>query len=149
ERAGITGVSITDITLSGSTDKWNIVSAETSTPKARNFMDGLLASPLIAKTDSTITARQLRAIVGAEDTAVLTRPMVEPFPGVIQDLWQLNHLTPSYVSRAAGGAILLADGILKNNLISIVVAALFLPFLSQTLASGFGVLTKDWRLMRH
>ena len=60
-----------------------------------------------------------------------------------------SHLTPSYFSRAAGGDIFLADGILKNCLVSIVVAALFLPFLLQALAAGFGLWTRGWRLMRH
>src|SRR5438105_1674937 len=64
----------------------------------------------------------------------LTRPMSEPFPDVIQDLWQLSHLTTSYITRAAAGAVLLATGILDNNAVAIVVAALFLPFLSEVLA---------------
>jgi hypothetical protein len=46
-----------------------------------------------------------------------------------------RHLSNS----AAAGAILLATGILENNPISIVIAALFLPFLSQVLALSFGL----------
>ena len=42
------------------------------------------------------------------DLAEVTRPMSEPFPDVIQDLWQLSHVTASYVGRAAVGGILLA-----------------------------------------
>ncbi len=41
----------------------------------------------------------------------------------------MSHVRASYLGRAAGGAILLADGVIHNSSISIVVAALFLPFL--------------------
>ena len=60
----------------------------------------------------------------------------------------MSHVTPSYVGRAAGGAILLADGVIHNSPISIVVAALFLPFLSQVLAVGFGAWCGDRGLVR-
>ena len=74
--------------------------------------------------------------------------MSEPFPDVIQDLWQLSHVTASYVGRAAAGAILLANGIIDNNPVAIVVAALFLPFLAEVLAVSFGVWSRDIRLIR-
>jgi hypothetical protein len=73
--------------------------------------------------------------------------MSEPFPDVIQDLWQLSHLSVSYLGRAAAGAILLATGIIDNNPVSIVVAALFLPFLSEVLAVSFGLWSRDRRLV--
>ena len=60
----------------------------------------------------------------------------------------MSHVTASYVGRAAGGAILLADGVIHNSPIAIVVAALFLPFLSQVLAVGFGVWCGDRGLVR-
>lgn len=58
--------------------------------------------------------------------------MGEPFPDVVQDLWQLSHL---------------ATGIIENNPIAIVVAALFLPFLSQVLAMSVGLRSKDPQLI--
>jgi hypothetical protein len=42
----------------------------------------------------------------------------EPFPDVVQDLWQLSHLTASYIGRAGAGAILLATGIIDNSAIA-------------------------------
>jgi uncharacterized membrane protein len=75
--------------------------------------------------------------------------MGEPFPDVIQDLWQLSHLTTSYIARAAAGAILLATGILDDNPVAIVVAALFLPFLAEVLAVSFGLWSRDRRLILH
>jgi uncharacterized membrane protein len=73
--------------------------------------------------------------------------MSEPFPDIIQDLWQLSHVTRSYAGRAAAGAILLASGIIDDNPVAIVVAAMFLPFLAEVLAVGFGLWSRDRRLM--
>ena len=73
--------------------------------------------------------------------------MSEPFTDVVQDLWQLGHVTISYAARATAGAILLATGIIENNPVAIVVAALFLPFLAQVLAVSFGLWNRDRRLI--
>jgi hypothetical protein len=102
---------------------------------------------MLAETDYTLTSREVRAIVNDQPLAGLTRPMSEPFTDVIQDLWQLSHVTASYVGRATAGAILLATGIIEDNPIAIVVAALFLPFLSQVLAVSFGTWSRDRRLI--
>ncbi|HXF27915.1 MAG TPA: hypothetical protein VN610_11590 [Bryobacteraceae bacterium] len=56
--------------------------------------------------------------------------MIEPTIDVFEDLRRLSHLTRGYVGRAVSGAVLLAYGMLKGNPIAIVVAALFLPFMS-------------------
>jgi hypothetical protein len=87
-----------------------VVCVETSTPKARAFVEAFLGSPEFRGADYALTSRELRAIVsggkvgrgelGDQDLADLTRPMSEPFPDVIQDLWQLSHLTTSYLARA-------------------------------------------------
>ena len=146
--AGIRSVSIYEICVYGSGHRKHVVSVETSTSKAKAFVDALLASPVIDLAECSITLRELRAIVSHESLADLTPPGVEPAPDVIEDLWQQSHLTPSYVGRAAGGALLLAQGVISNSAISIVVAALFLPFLAQVLAVGFGVWCGDGRLVR-
>jgi uncharacterized membrane protein len=124
-----------------------VVSVETSTPNARQFVEALLASSSLALTDYSMTSRELRAIVDRSDLAELTKPMSEPFPDVIQDLWQLSHISASYVGRAAAGGILLATGIMDNNAVAIVVAALFLPFLAEVLAISFGLWSGDRRLI--
>lgn len=145
--AGIGRIAVSDVYLHGPDAQWKVISVETSTPKARAFTEALLGSADMRGVDYSVTSRELRAIVSGEDVSVLTRPMREPFPDVIQDLWQLSHLTPSYVARAAAGAILLATGILDNNSVAIVVAALFLPFLAEVLAISFGVWSRDRRLI--
>src|SRR6187551_1686575 len=111
------------------------LSVETSTPKARAFVEKLMDSKTISHCDHTLTSREVRSIVGRPETEIasLTRPMSEPLPNIVQDLWQLSHITPSYLGRTASGAVILADGLIHDNPISIVVAALILPFLSQIL----------------
>jgi hypothetical protein len=115
---------------------------------AKKFVDALFAAPWFDPERYSITTRQLRAIFSSQTVATITRPMVEPALDVLEDLWQLNHVTPSYVARAAGAAILLAYGMFHNSSISIVVAAMFLPFLAQVLAVAFGSWAGDWRLAR-
>jgi hypothetical protein len=145
--AGIDRVTVSDVYLHGSDARCQVVSVETSTPKARAFFEAFLGSAELRGADYSLTSREVRAIVNAEDLAALTRPMSEPFPDVIQDLWQLSHLSASYVARAAAGAILLATGILDDNAVAIVVAALFLPFLAEVLAVSFGLWSRDRRLI--
>ena len=145
--AGIDRVAVSDIYLHGPDARCQVVSVETSTPKARAFVEAFLGSAELRGADYSLTSRELRAIVTGENLAALTRPMSEPFPDVIQDLWQLSHLTTSYVARAAAGAILLATGILDDNAVAIVVAALFMPFLAEVLAVSFGLWSRDRRLI--
>jgi hypothetical protein len=145
--AGITRVTIAAVFVHGLDGERRLVSVETSTPNARDFVEAFLSSPVLSQTDYTLTSREVRAIVDDGSLASLTRPMSEPFTDVIQDLWQLGHVTTSYVARAAAGAILLATGIIEDNPIAIVVAALFLPFLAQVLAVSFGMWNRDRHLI--
>jgi hypothetical protein len=145
---GIERVTVTEAFVHGLETEARVISVETSTPKARAFIEEFLGSPVLSKVRATLTSRELRAVVSDSPPADLTNPMSEPFPDVIQDLSQLSTLTASYLGRAMAGAILLATGILRNDPIAIVVAALFLPFLSQVLAISFGAWSGDWKLAR-
>ncbi len=147
--AGIERVNIAEVFVEGPNERRRMVSVETSTPQARAFVESFLHSPVLSAAGCTLTSREVRAIVDGGAVSKLTRPMGEPLPDVIQDLWQLSHVTPSYTGRAAAGAILLATGILDNNPIAIVAAALFLPFLAEVLAIGLGLWSRDRRLILH
>ena len=144
---GIERVSIADVYIHGPDLRRQVVSIEASTPKARLFVEALLTSPALGATDYSLTSRELRAIVDTGDLAELTLPMSEPFPDAIQDLWQLSHVTTSYLARAFSGGILMATGIIDDNPVAIVVAALFLPFLSEVLAVSLGLWSRDRRLI--
>ena len=146
--SGIRQVSVYNVFVHGPDQKREIVSAETSTPLAKAFIDSLLAAPWFDPEQFSLSARELRAILSSQNLREITQPMVEPALDVLEDLWQLSHLTPSYIGRACSAAILLAYGMLENSAIAIVVAALFLPFLSQVLAISFGAYAGDLGLAR-
>jgi hypothetical protein len=146
QEAGIARVTVSKVFVRGPNVDRSLVSVETSTPKARVFVEAILNSRVLSAADCTLTSREVRAILDGEPLAAITLPMSEPFTDIIQDLWQLSHVTASYAGRAAAGAVLLATGIIEDNPIAIVVAALFLPFLSQVLAVTFGAWSRNGRL---
>jgi hypothetical protein len=146
--AGIAEVSIYDVHVCPNEQQKQVVSVETSTPLAKRFIDAMFGVSWFDPKQYSITTRELRAIVSSDTVPNLTKPMVEPGLDVFEDLWQLNHVTPSYLGRAVGAAILLAYGMFKNSAISIVVAAMFLPFLSQVLALAFGLWAGDKKLAK-
>src|SRR4030095_5828143 len=123
-----------------------IVSVETSTPRAKAFLDHIMSPGTLDLSTSSVSTREIRAIVSSDGDRELTYPSVEPTVEVFQDLWQLNHVTPSYVARTLAAALLLAYGMRHDDLISIVVAALFLPFMAQVLGLGFGIWAANWNL---
>src|SRR5262249_7426031 len=61
--AGIQRVTVTDVYVHGPDARRQVVSVETSTPKARAFVEAFLASPELACGDCALTSRELRAIV--------------------------------------------------------------------------------------
>jgi hypothetical protein len=146
---GVSEVTTSEVLVRGPNVKRVLCSVETSTPQARALTQALMSAPSLKDIDISLTSRELRAIVSKTPAKLLTKPMSEPYPDVVQDLWQLSHVTPSYYGRGLAGAILMASGIIDNNPIPIVVAALFLPFLAQVLACGIGLWDRDKELVLH
>jgi len=136
---GIKQASIYRVYVHGPNREMEVVSAETSTPRAKLFIDALLSTSWLDLAECSISARELRAVLSSDSQSEITYPRVD----VLADLWQLSHLTSSYVGRAVAAAILLAYGMAEDSAISIVVAALFMPFLSQVLAVSFGLWSRD------
>lgn len=147
-QAGISQATVYKVFAYGPNRTKEIVSAETSTPLGKKFADSVLTSPWFDSRECSITTRELRAVVTDAHPRDITRPMIEPPINVFEDLWQLNHLTLSYYGRAIAGAAILAYGMVLNDPVTIVVAALFLPFLSQSIALSFGPWAGDWGLAR-
>lgn len=142
-RAGISQVSIYPVFAYGPNQNKEVVSAETSTALAKKFADSVLTSSWFDSSESTVSSRELRAVVTDAHPHDITQPMLEPPIDVFEDLWQLNHVTISYIARSFAGACILTYGMLEDSPIAIVVAALFLPFLSQVLALSFGTWAGD------
>jgi hypothetical protein len=147
-RVGIDEASVTSVYLHGPNRPADQVSIAVPTPKATVFLDAVFAHPEFNPETWSITSRELRAIFGRHRARELTYPMVEPTIDVFEDLWQLSYVTPSYIARAFSAAVLLAYGMLENNAVAIVVAALFLPFLSVMLSLSFGIWAQDRGLAR-
>jgi len=149
QSVGIAESTTSEVFVHGPNAKRILFSAEISTPKARALTEALMNSGALQNTGMTLTSREVRAIVSDAPVSAITKPMSEPFPDVVQDLWQLSHVTWSYLGRALSGAILLGSGIIEDNPIAIVVSALFLPFLAQVLATGVGLWSGDRKLTAH
>ena len=147
-KVGIEEASVTALYLHGPNRPADQVSVSVSTPKAKAFLAEVFTHQNFDPDTWSVTSRELRAILTRSPAREITKPMVEPSIDVFEDLWQLSYVTPSYVGRALSAAVLLAYGMMENNPIAIVVAALFLPFLSVVLALSFGLWSEDGELAR-
>jgi len=83
--AGIERVTVAEVFVHGPDVQRRTLSVETSTPKARAFVEGFLGSPVFSNVDYTLTSREVRAIVDNASLSSLTRSLSEPFSDIIQD----------------------------------------------------------------
>lgn len=124
----------------------DIVDIDTSTPKAKAFIDALTAAPFFDAAEYTISTRQPRSVVSHEGPRELTWPLVEPTADIFEELWQFSHVTFGSVGRVLIAALLLAYGMVEYKILFIIAGLLFLPLLPLLLAVGFGLWTRQWRL---
>jgi hypothetical protein len=124
----------------------DVVDVGTSTPKAKAFVDAVMAAPFYDPREYSIDTRQPRAVASKEDVRGVTRPIVIPEPDIYEELWQFGHVTLSFVGRVLIGALILSYGMLRSNLLLMIAGLLFLPLLPLLLAVGFGALSREWRL---
>src|SRR3954452_12096697 len=99
---GIEEASVVRVYVHGPNRPAEQVSVEVSTPLGKAFVDTVMAHEQFDPEHCSITSRELRAIVSRSPVREVTRPMVETAMDVFEDLWQLSHITPSYV---AGGVL--------------------------------------------
>lgn len=130
----------------GKRETKDVVDVNTSTPAAKAFIDALMVAPFFDVEHYSIDVRQPRTVVSKEGPRELTRPVVIPEIDVFEDLWQFSHVTSSFVGRMFIGALLLAYGMMKDNLLLMIAGLFFLPLLPLLLSMGFGLLTRQWRL---
>lgn len=124
----------------------DVVDLETSTPKAKHFVDALLAADFYNQQDFSISTRQPRSIISSVSLRELTKPMVDPAIDIFEELWQFSHITAGLVGRIFIAACLLAYGLIHQKILIIIAALLFLPLLPLLLAIGFGSWTKQPKL---
>ena len=60
---GIERVTVTEAFVHGLEVEVRVISVETSTPKARAFIEEFLGSPVLSKVRATLSSRELRAVV--------------------------------------------------------------------------------------
>jgi len=123
------------------------IDIETSTPKASRFIEKLLTSDFYNADEFSINIRQPRSIISKESVRELTKPFVEPATDVLEELWQFNHITTSFIIRNFIAAAFIAYGMIQQQMLLIIAGLLFLPLLPILLSISFGALTKQWKLV--
>ncbi len=125
----------------------DLVDIETSTPKAKHFIDALLEADFYNSEDYSINIRQPRSIISKENFRELTKPLVVPATDIFEELWQFSHITVGFVGRNFIAACLLAYGLINQQILLIIAGLLFLQLLPLLLAIGFGAWTRAWKLV--
>ena len=146
-KSGIQQASVQTAYVHGPNQEKDVVTVMVETPTAKKFVDALMTASFFNPQDYEIASQQMPAIISSEKPAKLTHPFDMPSPDVYEDMWLQNHINPSYLARAFVSALLLAYGMIQNDLITMIAALLFTPFLPQVLGAGFGIVTRQWRLV--
>jgi hypothetical protein len=131
----------------GDTHAIEVVDAAVATPTARAYLGALHAAPFFDATRMSVTVRRPQAIISQQPVSKITRPLRQPANDVLEEFWQLTHVTVSFIARVAVAAGLLAHGMLHNKMLVIVAGLLFMPSLPPMLSAAFGTITARWRLV--
>jgi hypothetical protein len=123
-----------------------IIDIETSTPKAKRFVDTLLAADYYDPALITFNTRQPRSLVSDTGHRELTRPLVEPATDLFQELWQFSHITYGLVGRIFIGACLLSYGLIEAKTLLTIAGLLFLPLLPMVMAISYGIVGRQPKL---
>jgi hypothetical protein len=148
--AGIGEVSIHKVRrlgADGSETAKDKIEIETGTALAKAFIDKLTTASFFDREDYTVAVRQPRSIISGERLRILTRPLVEPGTDLFEELWQFCQVTYGFIGRIYLGAVLLAFGLIDYRLLFMIAGLLFIPLLPLMLGVGFGVWTRQWRLV--
>lgn len=145
---GIQEIGVSTVYVYGPDEEKEQLSMEVSVLQARQFMDALLTAPFFDINQYSVSSDQLMSIVSQMSAEKISWPLEVGVATILQDLWLQNHITISYMARAFISALLLSYALLEADLITLLAALLFTPFLSQVLAMSFGGLIQDWHLAR-
>lgn len=147
--AGIDNISsypTTQFTPGGAPEERDVVDIETSTPKAKRFIDTFLAADYYDQKRMTFNIRQPRSLITRDDIGEKTYPICEPSTDLFEELWQFSHVTYGLVGRICVSAGLLAYGMIESKLLLMIGGLLFLPVLPMVMAIGYGIVGRQWRL---
>lgn len=147
---GISQVSISQVEshrAEGGKKTKDIIDIETSTPKAKRFVDALLSADFYNAQDFTVNIRQPRSIISSESLRELTKPLVVPPSDIFEELWQFSHITVGFIGRNFIAACLLAYGLIHQQILLMIGGLLFMQLLPLLLAIGYGAWTGAWKLV--
>ena len=149
--AGVDQVSIQMVRIhksNGEVRESESVKVETSTPKAKRFVDQLIGEPYYDREVITFNVRQPRAIISADDVRDLTTPLVEPPTDLFEELWQFSRVTYGLLGRVLIAGGLIAYGIIYAKMLLMIGGLLFLPMLPMVMAISYGTVGRQWSLVR-
>src|SRR4051794_19795010 len=90
---GIKSISVYKVTTydqKGEQREEEVTNFETSTPKAKHFIDRLLTEDYFDRDTISLNVRQPRTILSKEDIRELTTPLEEPPTDLFEELWQFS-----------------------------------------------------------
>src|SRR5438874_1826489 len=148
--AGVASLSVFQLTehyANGNTEIRDVLDIQTSTPKAKEFIDKLLAEEYYDAERITFNIRQPRSLVSKMGIRERTAPLVEPATDLFEELWQFNHVTYGLVGRNFIAAGLLAHGLIEGKTLFTIGGLLFLPILPMVMAISYGITGRQWKLM--
>jgi hypothetical protein len=125
----------------------DVIDIQTSTSKARTFVDELLRADFYDQKEYSISTRKPASILSSQDVGKLTKPLVVPASDLFEELWQFSHINVSFIGRIFIAASLLAFGMINHQMLVMIAGLLFLPLLPLLLAVSFGALSKQWKLV--
>jgi len=124
----------------------DVVDVDTSTPKAKAFIESVTQATFFDPREFSIVVRQPRSVMGGVEVRALTKPMTEPEIDLFEELWQFSHITSGFVGRILIGGVLLAYGIIEFKILFLIAGLLFIPLLPLMLAIGFGIWMRQFGL---
>lgn len=144
--AAVTFMDLLAVSKSGASDPKVAITFETSTPKAKDFVDKLLLAQYFNREKIAFDVRERRSIINTDPIHDVTYPWVMPGTDVIQDLYQFSHITAGLIGRVLLAGCLLAYGLLHQSLLLMIAGMMFIPLLPVLSAIGLGGWTGFWRL---
>lgn len=140
---GVKQASVQSAFVYGSNSNSQQVSLQISTPVARALVEKIMCATWFDPAQCSVALTRLHGLISSSERQETTVPGRQPALRVFEDLWQLNHTNLTYYVRALVAACVLAYGMRTDGLITVVVALLFVSFLSEALAIGFGIWARD------
>jgi hypothetical protein len=146
---GILGLTCYEARLTNSSQDVSVLSAELSTPVAKRLVDALTRASFFDAQRFVITTRDVRAIVVAGSPDQISKPLVQPAPDIVQELWQYGHVTAGLAGRVLVGSGVLAFGMIEDQLLPMIAGLMFLPMLPAALAVSLSLESRDLPLLMH